>query len=190
MFLFLSLPWIILTIAALLLLFAVVSDDHWALGLVFMAVWLAAFGFFGDLNVSPKNVVVGTAIYIPIGIFYIFVRWYFYVSGLKYDFEIILLNYAKDNGFDLVDGKIPKEHRKEFTKWFKDYHYSFDINPKAWKQKHKITTWGMWWPISAPIWLFGDIIADIWKFIINNLTNILTNISKRIWPDVEDNFDD
>lgn len=113
----------------------------------------------------------GSAAYIAGGAGYMMLRWFLRVRAIK-------------TAYDAGEGRMNTDAKQWVpNRSFGQDNWGFSIPPKPSQFKSTLTTWLMWWPLSALCWLLSDLVVDLYNAIFRALTGTLSRISQAGWGD-------
>lgn len=182
--------WIALAVW-LVILWALVENDHGFLGLVSVVAYglLLQFGFKVDVGTTllshPIPLIVFAVLYFFIGAGWAFWRWFLYAKDQLEPYVQERTNWLVSKNETTFDS-IP-EHLKE--DWVKYVEQNYNIRDKCQTplvrdNKTKIMRWIGYWPISAVTWAFNDMIRRFVKMVYNYIHDWLQSIANRVFATV------
>jgi len=144
-----------------------------ALAILFGALWMIYdFNVFDWITGNWLWAGIYTGGYIAIGVGWSFLKWYYYLNSdyVQQQISVHKEMYEK--------GKVAWEKRGEEIPTLKDYILKNcnQINLFETRNKRKITTWMMTWPLSMPITLFKEYVIELF----NKLYKMFTGVYRRI----------
>jgi len=144
----------------------------------------------------PILILVGIALYLPIGAAWSFFRWYMFVHSKLEQYTDMRNEWLANKG-ETSFTEIP-DHLKE--EWIK-YLEGEDTTRGTWHShpkrrdllkpplvrdnKARILRWIGYWPISAMSWAFNDMIRGFCKMIYGRIANWLQGIANSIFEKVK-----
>lgn len=120
--------------------------------------FLAGVNIWGYILANPFTVILYALGYFAIGIIWSFVKWYFYLKGVKLKYE-----------------KYIKTHEKKRSFGF----------PLVSDHKDDIVFWMSYWPFSLIWTCIDDFIEQIFKTLWNLLKNVYQGVSDRMFKDIK-----
>jgi hypothetical protein len=181
-FAILGITWWILVLSSIVfgVLVAITSSEKPLSALVFFIVSWTAITFLSGTN--PFNYVVDHAgdifvwigVYLLIGVAYAYAKWtWFYLPSPYVQTKITeTFNAFKSHwSRTFSDTKTNDELIEEFVK---SSHYPFGLN----KDKWKISTWVIWWPINLFWNMLDDVMIKVWEWFSSALSGSFASIAK------------
>lgn len=212
--LFSPLWWGLLVISSAAIIWSLENKEYggggWAT--TFLIATILALSFFGKPTLPAMLIanpiwVIGSIIvaYLAGGAFYSIIKWYFFCNRQLEDYEKVKLNWLQKRGVSGIE--IPESLKAEYKKYIIDYHsswvlksyvdgpngtrkenYQINVRPRPWNHASQILLWMVYWPWSL-IWsLLDDIVRGIFIRIRRALTNMMDNISKMVFKNVDSDF--
>jgi hypothetical protein len=165
---------------------------------------VAAWVFLGDLNVQAlfadwRYVAGWVGGYFVCGLIWGITKWWLFLHNRLEEYEDEKRKWLHDK--DVEGAEIPKDLKAEWkeyllgvgdTKWtdWSGGTTKIRIRPNAWENKSRILTWMSFWPWSL-IWsLINDFVRAIWRRIYRVVGDWYEWISKYVFRDVDNDFDD
>lgn len=167
--------------------------------------YLAAlyFGFHVDvlhiLVHHPILILVGMALYFPIGGAWAFFRWYMFVHAQldKYiEFKTQWLISKGQTSFDDIPDSLKEEWAKyldgvDKNSYIADLRRKDIVKPPLVREhKSKLLRWIGYWPISVISWAFNDMVRGFCKMIYSSIANWLQDMSNKIFEKVKKDLPD
>lgn len=140
----------------------------------------------------PILILVGIALYFPIGAAWSFFRWYMFVHSKLELYTDMRNEWLSDKGQTSFT-EIPDHLKEEWIKYLESENTSRSCYskrrdllkpPLVRDNKSRILRWIGYWPISAMAWAFNDMIRGFCKMIYGRIANWLQGISNSIFEKV------
>ncbi len=177
--------WILLLVEFILLL-ALVEYEKPELGFLSLLGVGILLKVFADVNLlfmvveHPWHASLGALVYLVIGTAWSIFKWYFFVRNRREEYFKAKEDFQKDLNQD-----------RKVEEWEKSYEKARFLNrkktlePLPGENKSRILMWMAYWPWSAIWTLINDSIKKTYKFIYENISGVLTRISRSVFKDVE-----
>ena len=142
-----------------LLLFPLVEFEKSGFAFLTVIVGLALLQVFGGVDVTgtilrdPLSLILWVAAYLLVGIGYSLLRWNWYCSAWRRDYDATDPGYQKD--------------------------ILWKNQPAAASSKNRIITWMMFWPWSAFWWFLSDFITEVFERIYRSFSSVYERIAQR-----------
>jgi hypothetical protein len=148
----------------------------------------------------PILILVGIALYFPIGAAWSFFRWYMFVHS-KLELYTDMRNEWLSSKGQTSFTEIPDHLKEEWIKFLEEgdgkaygsNRYAYGSNkrrdllkpPLVRDNKSRILRWIGYWPVSAMAWAFNDMIRGFCKMIYGRIANWLQSIANSIFEKVK-----
>jgi len=183
--------WIALA-AWLVILWALVENDHGFFGLISIVAYglLLQFGFKVDVGSfalgHPIPLIVFAVFYFFLGSGWSFWRWYLFVKDQLDPYVQMKTDWLIKKGETTFD-IIPDHHKEEWVKYVEGDWQRKEMcqTPLVRDHKSKIMRWIGYWPISAVTWAFNNMIRRFVKIIYNYIHDWLQSIANRVFATVK-----
>jgi hypothetical protein len=210
--------WLLTILAVIAIIIAIDHDNGFGATITFLGtlILMTCFGTLPLIEWVTNNSWLFTGIILgyfliggPIGGI---TRWYTYVhdelekyentkrNWLKHVAEIDTtevppekridwLVYASEK-FDWIKIKGDRiyDQRERTEKYYPETVKVLQSHPQAWDNKARIITWMTYWPFTLTWLLLNDFITKFFKIIQQKLSNLMDQISRHIFKNVENDF--
>lgn len=198
-FVWLSLPFFLLTLGELVLITYCLAWRKYTYGLVSLLVLAIALQLFSDIPVFTwmlTNKMTTLELFggwLLVAGPYSLIRWWWYVINQN-DKYTELVNEFLENHKEWAKnpGEFKPAQKIEFKRFLDDrkelsnagyFEYYFDFYPKAISHKAEILAWMAFWPIDI-VWTFlRDFIRKFFNRLFHLLLNQFNKISNYYWAD-------
>jgi hypothetical protein len=192
--------WAVL-LAWIIALFISVENEYGIFAFLSTITYGVLLYFVFNVNVPyylyhhPILILLGIALYFPIGAAWSFFRWYMFVYS-KLELYTDMRNDWLSNKGQTSFTEIPDHLKEEWIKYLEgdatrytdsSRHLRRDLlkPPLVRYNKSRILRWIGYWPISALTWAFNDMIRGFCKMIYGRIANWLQSIANSIFEKVK-----
>lgn len=165
--------------------------------IVFFVAWYM-FGDFGNVLTyivqNPFSILFAIGVYLAAGAVWGVTKWWFFVNGMAREIQS-----AKRKFFEVqhnlpytADAVIPEALKAQWKR-FLDHEVKINLKslpPKVSENKSRITTWMIYWPVSAIWTLVNDPVVRAFHAIYERLGGLMQNISNSAFNKVRSDLPD
>ena len=141
-------------------------------------------------------------LYFVAGTVWSVIKWWFFVHRHLDRYENAKLVFLREKNVDAIRGEeIPDALKAEWTanvgKYYRPMSDEYirpddvrpkNIRPKAYSHKSRVLMWMTYWPWSLVWTVINDPIKRLFREIYYRIANLLDNISKHVFRNVEKDF--
>lgn len=174
--------WIFVCIELFAVTISIAKESN-KVTLIIVAIFLGLMSYFGDLSFfsyikeNPISSIVFLCGYIVLGGFWALFKWVRLVQKSVMSYNAQILNFLKFR--NLTDVSQMTDLQKEECK--KTLNASGLSRPLAYMHKSKIVNWWAWWVFSVILYLFEDLICDLFSVLYKFAVVEFQKITDKIW---------
>lgn len=181
-----------LIVAELVLLFLFTEFENGICATISLVVFGAALQFMGNVNLvgyvvsHPVHLALAVAAYLLLGTAWGVFKWRKLVVDRLRQHDELFAQFLHDKGLPSTTTVLPMEYRKDWkyyvdrTKEYKTGQTVADT-PLARQHKARIVRWMSLWPFSVTLYLFKDMVAEVFNTIYVRLGAFLQRIADNLY---------
>lgn len=173
--------WVLaLSIFVFGILVAITSSEKPISALLFLIASWAAITFLIGINpisllvANAGNLLVWLGVYLLIGILYAYAKWTWVYLPSSDVQEQIVRSFKEYKDWSSNTSKATKTYDELIEEFSNSVHYPFGLK----KDKWKISTWVIWWPINILSSLLDDVVINLWNWFASVLSGSFAGIAK------------
>lgn len=192
--------WLIAAVSFGWLIYLTEESENFFLAVVLVAVfaWLMASANEFSITANPLLILKWFGVYMAVGAGWSFLKWLSFLFKTKDELKRLKRKYlskltdtevrealvADVDGYHDSNGKFEKAAFPKFAEFLKDNSYlgyqtfklPSDVIPSVTQYYGKLTSWIVWWPVSA----FWTILNDPIRRIAQQLVNVFRSLYERM----------
>ena len=204
--------WWLLLFAGSCFLIRLIESEEFAGAFAVVCGWALLVTFFGSgveqlkwVSVNPGHFISIIGAYIAVGAVWGIIKWYLYVCKKLDEYESLKYEWLKDKGVDsktipdslkiawldyLVKNSKYVTKKKVYDETTKTWTEKpiVQVQPRAWLNKSRITSWMAYWPWSMFWTLLADVLRQVFEKIQKLLGNLMDSISNMVFKHVDSDF--
>lgn len=130
---------------------------------------------------QPWVLVAGFCVYVACGMVWTVPRWWFFALDVR-DAYLAKLTQHKETYRLPLDQPLTGDELKEFKSMYRH----IQIPPNATKNKMRIFTWMMYWPISLVLTMVDKPMHRAFEYLFERFKGIYNSISERVFRDMKE----
>lgn len=158
--------------------------------LAIVVIWITASVNDVSLFANPMLWLQWGAIYLAVGAFWSFLKWFSFLNQEKDELRKIkqrFLNQTED--VDLrEDGTFSNADFAKFAKFINDKMYGYrdiqnrsDLIPSVGEHRNELVAWIVWWPFSAFWTILNDPLRRLANFVVDRFRGMYESMASRVF---------